>query len=437
MAKHAKLSASSAERWMVCPGSVPLSKDYPNTSSEYADEGTAAHYLGSVCLANGTEPKQYLKRTILLMEDVLSGEHYECFDDESVRNDADRKLNEFVITSDMVEHVGKYVSDVRRVALGLNGSILVEQSLPLTFLTSESDAEGTSDAVIISPTLVVADLKYGMGVRVEAKDNPQLLMYASAAREQYSMVNDFEDVHVAILQPRLDHISQYTYSHADLDVFEEEVKTAVIRVHAAEELYEQGGDLSHDFLNPTEKGCMWCKHKANCTALAAYVSEQIDADFEDLSEVKDIEHYVNVKVEPYDPETISLKMKSLGLIEMWMKAVRGEVESLLLKGLPVPGYKLVEGKMGHRKWANEQEAEAMMKSMRLKEDEMYDKKLISPTSAEKVLKESPKRWARIKDLITQTRGGPSVAPESDKRPAMAITPVGDDMEDLSNDDLIG
>lgn len=436
MAKHAKLSASSAERWIPCPGSVPLSKDYPNTSSEYADEGTAAHYLGSVCLANGTEPKQYLKRTILLMEEVFSGEHYECFDDESVRNDADRKLNEFIVDDDMVEHVGKYVSDVRRVALGLNGNILVEQTLPLTFLTSEKDAAGTSDAVIISPTLVVADLKYGMGVRVEAKDNPQLLMYASAAREQYSMVNEFEDVHVAILQPRLDHVSQYTYSHASIDLFEEKVKQAVIRVEEAEKIHAEGGDLS-GYLQPTEKGCQWCKHKANCTALAAYVAEQIEADFEDLSGVEDIEHYVNVKVEPYDPETISRKMKSLGLIEMWMKAVRGEVESLLLKGLPVPGYKLVEGKMGHRKWANEQEAEAMMKSMRLKEDEMYDKKVISPTTAEKVLKESPKRWTRLKELITQTRGGPSVAPESDKRPAMVITPVGDDMEDLSNDDLIG
>jgi len=62
-------------------------------------------------------------------------------------------------------------------------------------------------------------------------------------------------------------------------------------------------------------------------------------------------------------------------------------------------------------------------------------KLISPTSAEKVLKSKPKCWTRIKDQITQTKGGPSVAPESDKRPAMIITDVGDEMEDLT--DLMG
>lgn len=436
MAKHAVLGPSGAERWMTCPGSVPMSAGLTEKASGYADEGTAAHFLAAHCLAEGTEPKAYLGRLIQLVE-APDGEHYEKFY-EALTVTEGKTLNSFEVDADMIEHVGQYVSDIRRVALGLPGSELhVEQRLSIAHMTGEQDAEGTSDVVIPSDdTLVVADLKYGQGVRVEAKGNPQLKMYAASAKRKFELMFDFKHVHVAILQPRLNHTSQYTYTLGEIDAFEKEVKEAAAVVREAEEIYENGGDIT-EYLNPTEDACRWCKAKATCPKLAAFVAEQVDADFEDLSGVEDEKHYNAVKVEEYvDPEVLSIKAKAIDLIEMWCKAVRGKVESVLLEGKPVPGFKLVEGKMGHRKWVDEQEAEKVFKSMRLKEREMYDMKLISPTTAEKVLKESPKRWTRVKKLITQTRGGPSIAPESDKRPAMIITPVGDDMEDLSGSDLM-
>ena len=78
----------------------------------------------------------------------------------------------------------------------------------------------------------------------------------------------------------------------------------------------------------------------------------------------------------------------------------------------------------------------MMKSMRLKEAEMYDMKLVSPTTIEKVLKEKPKCWTRIKPLITQSDGPMSVAPASDKRSAIIFVPVEEEMGDHRFDDLI-
>lgn len=60
-----------------------------------------------------------------------------------------------------------------------------------------------------------------------------------------------------------------------------------------------------------------------------------------------------------------------------------------------------------------------MKSMRLKQDEMYERKLISPTAAEKVLKQNPAKWDKLQKLITRNPGKPSVAPAADKRPALA------------------
>lgn len=57
--------------------------------------------------------------------------------------------------------------------------------------------------------------------------------------------------------------------------------------------------------------------------------------------------------------------------------------------------------------------------LKLEEDPIYTYKLVSPTAIEKLLKDiSPKRWARLQPLIGQSEGKPSVAPASDKRPAL-------------------
>lgn len=42
---HAILSASSSHRWLECPPSAKLCAELPDTSSEYAQEGTDAHSL--------------------------------------------------------------------------------------------------------------------------------------------------------------------------------------------------------------------------------------------------------------------------------------------------------------------------------------------------------------------------------------------------------
>ena len=415
---------------MVCPGSVALSAGLTEPPSSYADEGTAAHFLAAHCLETGTEIKDYLDRTILLQESG-DGEHFEEWMDQAHYTTGPTKtLNSFVVDNDMVEHVGKYVSDVRRVKLGLaNSELHVEQRLSIEYMTEEEEAAGTSDTVIVSDEfLVVADLKYGMGVRVNAENNRQLKMYAASAKRKYELMHDFTKIQVAILQPRLNHTSQHTYTLKQIEDFEGEVREAVVQVNNAIDIHENGGDLS-DYLVVDEDACRWCKAKATCPKLAAFVAESIDAEFEDLTELLPLPDVV-------DPEVLSIKAKAIDIVEMWCKAVRGKVESVLLEGKPVPGFKLVEGKMGHRKWSDEQEAEKVFKSMRLKVDEMYDMKLISPTSAEKVLKSTPKRWARVTALITQTKGGPSVAPESDKRPAMVITQAGDEMDDLSGSDLM-
>jgi hypothetical protein len=146
------------------------------------------------------------------------------------------------------------------------------------------------------------------------------------------------------------------------------------------------------------------------------------ADFADL---------VPKKVDMLSEEQyLSWAMSNVRLVEDWCSAVKAEVERRLLAGKTVEGFKLVEGRRGPRKWADDVEAEKVFKSFRLRQDEMYDMKLISPTTAEKLLKGNPKRWGKVEDLITQSDGKPSVAPVSDKRPALTVASVADDFAGL-------
>ena len=143
-----------------------------------------------------------------------------------------------------------------------------------------------------------------------------------------------------------------------------------------------------------------------------------------------------------DDEHLAICMDAVDLVEGWAKAVRAETERRLLGGHLLPGWKLVEGKQGNRKFSDEAEAESMMKAFRLKREEMYDFVLISPTSAEKLVTQvddkgkpvlGAKQWAKLQKLIVRSDGKPSVAPASDKRPAWTPPKVENDFETLPDE----
>jgi hypothetical protein len=94
----------------------------------------------------------------------------------------------------------------------------------------------------------------------------------------------------------------------------------------------------------------------------------------------------------------------------------------------------VQGKRGNRQWGNAEDAEAMLKSMKVKHDQMYDYKLVSPTTVEKLAKAEvigPRQWAKIIGLITQSEGQPSVAPLSDKRAVLVTSAAVSDFDDVT------
>ena len=392
---HAKLSPSGAHRWMACPGSVNLEAPFPDTSSVYAAEGTVAHDVAAQCLIDNRDPASFIG-------DVMEVDGFT-----------------FTVDKAMVDYVADYVKLVRDLAEGK--TLYAESKVPIGHLTGEEGATGTSDAVIIDVAernLSIVDLKYGMGVTVEANDNPQLMMYALGALEMYNILCDFDTVSMYIHMPRLNYVAECHISTEELLKFGATVWQAASRTRS-----------EVTYTTPGEKQCRFCKAKATCPALRTAMAEIVDG-----TSAATIDEFADLVPEVPTMETgdnyLSIAMSKVGLVEDWCKGVRAEVERRLLAGQKVDGFKLVEGRRGNRKWSDEAEVEALLKSFRMRQDEMYDMSLISPTKAEKMFKSNPKRWEKVEALTSRSDGKPSVAFASDKRSEMTVQSVADDFRDL-------
>lgn len=429
MADHAVVfGASSFERLMLCPGSAVLCEGAPRRASQYSAEGTAIHAASAAVLEGGLWP--------------TPGSEVEA-DGFTFRWDAD------------MEACGQTYVDY---VLGLDGdcALTVEQRVrfgaAIGLPDSDDDGFGTADAVGIKGTeLIVVDLKCGRGVEVtagadspyspdevpEKRPNPQLALYAiGALAELQGVAGDFETVRLVIVQPRAGGVSEYVLTVDELTHWAEFVaEPAAARVLAASEMPALNDLWAGAYLNPTEKGCKFCAAKATCPALRGEVAGVV-ANTEDPPATPD--EFAALEAWPADIAPPGLNtwlaacLSRVDLIEDWCKAVRAEAERRLCEGEPVPGFKLVAGKRTARAWADEKQAEEVMrKQMRLPVEKAYNLKLITPPQAEKLAKAGdigPRQWPKLQVLITQGEGKPHVAPESDPRPAITVAATPEDFD---------
>jgi hypothetical protein len=415
--KHALYSPSGFGALMLCPAKPAMERGLLDVSSEFADEGTGAHFLGAECLRQDTTP---------VIGDVIAVHAEGTCDwlDGMPKTNRHPDSRYFTVDADFAKHVQTYI-DVVRDYQGPDGELFVEQPLPIDHITGEEDAEGTGDAIILrGDEIIVIDLKFGRGVEVSAEDNPQLKLYALGALAKFDLVGEIRRARMVICQPRAGGTSEAVATVEELQAWADEKARPAAQLAQRVYALKNIGEVEA-LCKPHEDACRFCKAKP-CRAMDAAVQDALQREFTDLTTANEPERdaIVETSVATADAAgALGAKMDAVPLVEMWCKAVRARVEKHLIEGRAVAGYKLVEGKRGNRKWADEVEAEKALKAMRLKKEQMYSFEVISPTAAEKLLKPTPKRWKKVQALITQNDGKPSVAPVADKRPALQVQPL--------------
>jgi hypothetical protein len=369
MTAHALLGASNAHRWLACPGSVEAERDIPNTTSRFAAEGTEAHELAEMALRTN-----------------------------SAALDAYANV-------EMADFVRVYVEYVNQSAIGAD---IFEIEQRVSYADWVDGGFGTADAVIVKDGVIhVCDLKYGMGVRVDAENNPQGMLYALGAYAANSYLGDIHTAKISIIQPRLDHISEWEIS---IDALLRWAEWAKQQAEATQEL-----DAPRV---PGEKQCRFCRAKASCKALQQLTEKAMLAEFDDLDNMP--------KANTLTDDQMRAALDAKPMIESWLSAVEALVKDRLANGEGFAGYKLVEGR-SVRKWVDDAQAEATIVDL-LGDAAFAPKKIVSPAQAEKAL--GKKRAGEIADLVTKPTGAPTLAPDSDKRPA--INASADDFSDCTS-----
>jgi hypothetical protein len=381
MTAHAKLGASNAHRWMVCPGSVSAEDGLPDQTSAFAQEGTDAHELAEQALRMAHLPPDHVeKRDWGKYADIKSNEYLDLLEDQA-----------------MADYVRVYTDYVNRLAVDCD-TIDIEQRV--SYADWVPGGFGTADAIIVKgDTLHVCDLKYGMGVRVDAEDNPQGMLYALGAWAATELVYDVDTVKIHIIQPRLDHISEWEISVDAL------LRWAELAKQCAEATQDENAVRV-----PGEKQCRFCKAKASCKALADYTESIIMADFDDLENMP--------KANTLTDDQMRVALEAKPLIEGWLSAIEAQVRDRLQSGGDFPGYKLVEGR-SLRQWVDDPDTVETTLTDLLDQHAFVEPKLVSPSQAEKLL--GKKNKSLIADLIVKPSGKPTLAPISDKRPAINLT----------------
>jgi len=383
---HSNLGASSAYRWMVCPGSVSMCVGKKGTQSVYATEGSAAHALAERCLHSKKPAKTYLGRVIARVED-----NWQITPDNHAAQEG-----EFEVTEEMAGAVQVYLDVIEKDLIGSPGAELaVEKGFELT--TLHPRMFGTNDACIVEAfgSLRVYDYKHGQGHAVEVEENPQLMYYAYGAMQVHG--EDFDTVELIIVQPRARH------------------KDGQVRrwTTTAEHIKEWAKGTLLDAARATEQPgaklvagdhCEFCNALATCPAVLTLALETTKADF--ASEALP------------DPRSLSLSdrvrvLQSADILRKWLKEVETSCFFDAEKGVEVPGYKLVR-KKGNRVWTDEKEVINKMFAYRT---HIFTKKLLSPAAMLTLVKN--KGWdVKIEELIEKPDNGLTLVPISDRREAV-------------------
>ena len=367
---HALLSASSAHRWINCTPAPYLEAQHPDTSSDAAAEGTAAHELAEHKL------RQHL--------DLPTTRPVSEWDSEEMDD----------YTDQYADHVMAELTRAREMDKA--AFLAIEERLDFSHIVPEGF--GTGDALIVSDdTLTVIDLKYGKGVTVSAHENPQMRLYALGALATYGAIYDVQTVRTVIFQPRLANISVEEIAVDDLLAWAENVVRPAAEKAAAGEGELRAGEW-----------CRFCRHAAQCPERAREMFAPVPTSAKHVPAAPDPDTLTD--------DQIATIVAHSGELKKWLTKVESFALAQASEGRAYPGLKLVEGR-SVRKYTDEAEVARVVEEAG--EDPHKPREVLGITAMTKLL--GKKRFEELLgDYVHKPEGKPTLVPESDKRPALEL-----------------
>jgi hypothetical protein len=346
---------------MNCTASVAFTAGMKDTDSVFAAEGTAAHELSEWAREQGKHCKHWIGTEITV------GEH------------------SFTVDQSMADYVQRFVDYCDQHP----GDAFYEERVHYTAFVP--DGWGTADDIRIDGdmTCYLTDLKYGKGIKVYAKNNTQLLLYALGVLQEYGHLYDIKNFKLAIHQPRLDHVDEWVVPVKDLLLWARDV----VRPAAEKALGGEGEFKAGSW-------CRFCPGKNKCEARAMEYVE----DFDSLGVADEMSTDKLAEILAKVPE-----------IKSWCADIEKRALSLVQQGIPVGDFKLVAGRSS-RYWKDAELAEKAMRATRkVKVADILPAKLVSPAQAEKLL---GKKHPLFEEHVATSQGKPVLVPGSDPRPPL-------------------
>lgn len=373
---HALLSASASSRWLNCTPSVRLEEQFPDVTTEYAEEGTLAHEIAELKLRKYfIEPMS--QRTFSTRLNKMK--KHELYQEE------------------MLKHTDTYLEYLQGITLAMTSPPYVAVEKRIDYSSYAPEGFGTVDCLIISgDTLYVNDFKYGKGVAVSAEKNTQMMLYALGAFLEYSFLYPIKRVNLSIVQPRLSSISEYEMPIEDLLAWGEDIKPVAMRAWNGDGEFVPG------------EHCKFCKAKAQCRARA----EQYSA----------LDDFKLMKPPLISNEEVGQILERAQHIESWVKALKDYALAESLKGNEISGWKAVTGR-GSRSYTDIDAAFAHLKKNGIDEALLYNREPLTVSKLENVLQsEQFRSLLEEPGFIHKSPGKPTLAPVSDSRKAFSNVP---------------
>ena len=378
--QHALLSASGAHRWLHCTGSPLLEKDFPDSTSVYAQEGTLAHELCELKLMAYTG--EITKRKLTSMKNKL--------------------MKSELWQPEMEGTSETYLDYIKDITMSYTVKPVILTEKRVDFSRYVPDGFGTADCLILAgDTLHVVDYKHGKGVVVDADHNPQMMLYALGAMSELSLLYRFKFVHMTIVQPRVNNISEFTMTADELIEWGEKV----VKPKAEAAMSGKGEFEAGDW-------CRFCRAKQQCKTRY----ESNDSLYTELSE-------------RHDPRLITLEelgdyLKRGKDMAAWLEDMKEYALSESLAGADVPGWKAVEGR-GSRAFTDTDEAVDTLIKNGIDESVLYERRVLTLAQMEKAV--GKKAFGElVGDLVIKNPGKPTLVEESDKRPRITNQPTAAD-----------